>query len=247
MITSINEFRELNENSSDDINVGDTVTYIGDHGKDVYITGMGGDMYKVNLTLGADYKVIDLYGSNVIVIDDSGNRVNGHGISASRFKKTSARKIDESGTSSYGVNREDLTKIRNLIDSAQSSLNLARSWDKFDHKLNEEMTAICDRLYEIRKELGAELGKHFDSKITDADKQNTVNEGVRVSDVDVISKCDSAIIKLNELSTVCYNAIQPPNDKKNGTLIPWPKTREVVESAVEYIDKMRSKFMYYEK
>ena len=81
---SILEKKILKE-SSDEIQVGDKVKYVGDNGKDVYLNGHHIPMYKVPLTIGKTYKVKDLYGSNVVVIDDNGDIVNGHGINSSRF------------------------------------------------------------------------------------------------------------------------------------------------------------------
>lgn len=79
--------KKLLRESSDEIRVGDKVKYVGDNGKDVYL---GGNR-KIPLTIGKTYKVKDLYGSNVIVIDDNGDTVNGHGINSSRFVLESTR------------------------------------------------------------------------------------------------------------------------------------------------------------
>ena len=87
---SILEKKILKE-SSDEIQVGDKVKYVGDNGKDVYLNGHHIPMYKVPLTIGKTYKVKDLYGSNVVVIDDNGDIVNGHGINSSRFVLESTR------------------------------------------------------------------------------------------------------------------------------------------------------------
>jgi len=79
--------KKLLRESSEEIRVGDKVKYVGDNGKDVYL---GGNR-KIPLTIGKTYKVKDLYGGNVVVIDDNGDIVNGHGINSSRFVLESTR------------------------------------------------------------------------------------------------------------------------------------------------------------
>ncbi len=75
--------------------IGQMTTYIGDNGKDLYIAQMGGEpAVRIPLTLGKQYKITALYGSNIVVTDDEGKPVNGHGLHYSRF---TIRSISQEG------------------------------------------------------------------------------------------------------------------------------------------------------
>ena len=107
-----------------------------------------------HLTKGKIYTIKDLYGSNIIVINDKGNQVNGHGINEDRFKlykesyKERLNKFKESIKDDILSKQMSIQEIENDIQTYTkklSSINTNDDRGKIDAKSFQD---IIDALYE---------------------------------------------------------------------------------------------------